>query len=133
MDPWDARYCYALLERDWHRCGCRLVSQLARVSRVELETYFEERAQKQGIASRLLSTERVVEWMKAFDPREFDLRLRVEQLEARSIYDPLLLTTLAPAGGPAELPETRDLAISCPSEPLSTSSYLEDAEQYGLY
>jgi len=133
VDPWDARCCYALLERDWHRCACKLANQLAGVSRVELETYFEERAAKQGIASHLLSPERVAEWMRAFDPREFDLRLRVEQLEARSIYEPLSLSTLEPVSTAAQLSQTQNLTMSSP-EPLPPSFNLEkDAEEYGLY
>jgi putative transposase len=134
VDPWDARYCYALLGRDWQRCACKLVSQLSGVSRVELETYFEERAAKQGIASHLLSPERVAEWMRAFDPREFDPRLRVEQLEARSIYEPLSLSTVAPVGTTAGLPQTHELAMSSSLETLPRSSDLEgNAEEYGLY
>jgi putative transposase len=133
VDPWDARCCYALLERQWHRCACKLVSQLAGVSRVELETYFEERAAKQGIASHLLSAERVAEWMRAFDPREFDRRLRVEQLEARSIYEPLSLSALELVSTAAELLQTQDLAMSS-SQSLPPSSNLEeDVEEYGLY
>jgi putative transposase len=134
VDPWDARYCYALLERDWHRCACKLASQLAGVSRVELETYFEERAAKQGIATHLLSPERVAEWMRAFDPREFDRRLRVEQLEARSIYEPLALSALEPVGTVVERLSMQDLASESPLEPLSPASNLEeDMEEYGLY
>lgn len=135
VDPWDTRYCYALLERDWHRCICKLASQLAGVSRVELETYFEERAAKQGIASHQLSAERVVEWMRAFDPREFDRRLRVEQLEARSIYEPLLMSTLEPVdGADAEAAQTQKPAMSSSLESLPSCSDLEDkVEEYGLY
>jgi putative transposase len=133
IDPWDARYCYVLLDRDWHQCSCQLVSRLAGVSRFELESYFEERAAKQGIAKNLLSAERVSEWMKAFDPREFDVRLRVEQLEARYIYDPLSLTTV----GPTDLlllPEAQSLASDPPFDHSpAPSDPNEDMEQYGLY
>ena len=134
VDPWDARHCYVLLNRDWHQCSCRLVSQLAGVSRVELETYFEERAIKQGVAKNCLSPERVVEWMKAFDPREFDARLRIEQLEARSIYDSLLLTTAEPVDSPIRLPEGTSPAGHLLFDPSSPPSDLTgDTEQYGLY
>jgi hypothetical protein len=100
---------------------------------VELETYFEERAAKQGIAGHLLSPERVAEWMRAFDPREFDPRLRVEQLEARSIYEPLSLSTLEPVGTAAELPQTQDLAMSSPESLPPSCDLEEDVEEYGLY
>ena len=133
VDPWDARYCYALLERDWHRCTCKLATQLASVSRLELETYFEERSAKQGIASHLLCPERVAEWMRAFDPRQFDPRLRIEQLEARSIYEPLSLSAIEPGGMAADLRQTQDLAMSS-QESLPPSSDLEEhVEEYGLY
>jgi len=72
--------------------------------------------------------------MRAFDPREFDPRLRVEQLEARSIYEPLSLSTVAPVGTTAGLPQTHELAMSSSLETLPRSSDLEgNAEEYGLY
>lgn len=134
IDPWDARYCYVLLGQEWRQCSCQLVARLAGVSRFELESHFEERAAKQGIAKNLLSPERVAEWMRAFDPREFDARLRVEQLEARYIYDPLSLTTAAPTESFLQVSETKDLV----GEPLfdrmpAPSDLNEDMEQYGLY
>jgi hypothetical protein len=66
--------------------------------------------------------------MKAFDPREFDARLRVEQLEARYLYDPLSLTTAVPTE--LENGTTSDQLLD---RMPALSDLNEEVEQYGLY
>jgi hypothetical protein len=46
IDPWDARYCYALLDRDWQRCSCRLVSRAQHQAGSSLGTPGDRRPQR---------------------------------------------------------------------------------------
>jgi putative transposase len=94
VDPWDARFCYVLLGQLWHRCVCKLAATLRRLTRSELESYFEEMTCKRGVSKRDLTPERIREWMQILDRNAFDKRLQARQAEARLIYDALALTSV---------------------------------------
>jgi len=92
IDPWDVRYCYVLLENQWHRCISKLSTYLKGYTEVELRYAFEELAKKHGIKKRELTPERIAEWARVLDARNFDSELRQQQAETRRIYERLNMT-----------------------------------------
>ena len=89
-----------------------LASQLAGVSRVWRQTYFEERAAKQGIASHLLSAVRAAGRKRPFD-RASSICACMSSNSRRSSYGPLSQRALGPVGTAGQLPQTRNMTMSC--------------------
>jgi putative transposase len=94
VDPWDARVCYVLLGKNWHRCICKLTVQLRGLTRVELEHHLSEMRAQGGVKKLPLTPERVTEWLIVMNPETFDPRLRATQAEARHVFGPLGLTAV---------------------------------------
>lgn len=94
VDPWDARVCYVLVNREWHQCVSKLANQLRGLTRRELESYFEEMTKRAGVRKQDLTPERLAEWTRVLDKTAFDTRLRDELAETRLIYDALKLTNI---------------------------------------
>lgn len=137
VDPWDARFCYALIGRDWHQCVCKLVTTHCRLTRIELESYFEEMRRNHGVEKCDFTPERIREWMQVLDRNAFDSRLQDQQAEARLIYDALNLTSVEPAASaPIQLsiPEFRDPAVESLVFDTDTPSVEVEAEDdYAIY
>jgi len=96
VDPWDARVCYVQLNSTWHQCTSKLVASLRTLTRVELESYFEEMAKRGGVKKNELTPERIAEWTKVLDATAFDARLRAAQDEQRAAWDSLGITAVDP-------------------------------------
>lgn len=98
VDPWDARVCYVLLDRDWHQCISKLTASLRGLTRVELEYYYVEMQRRGGVEKRELTPERIAEWTRVFDANAFDPRMRAAISESRIIYDALEISAVEPVG-----------------------------------
>lgn len=94
IDPWDVRYVYALVGGKWIRCESKLAWRLRQYTVIELRYAFEELAKEHNINKKDLTPERVAEWMKVLDARNFDDRLREQQHEARLVYERLGMATV---------------------------------------
>jgi putative transposase len=92
IDPWDVRVVYVLVKNQWHKCVSKLFWLLRQYSEIELRYAFEELAKEYGIQKKELTPERVAEWLKVLDARNFDPRLQETQSEARLVYEPLGMT-----------------------------------------
>ena len=55
---------------------------------------FQELAKEHNIKKKDLSPERIAEWMKVLDAKNFDDRLKEQQSEARLVYARLGMTTV---------------------------------------
>lgn len=119
IDPWDVRYVYALVDGEWHRCESKLAQRLRQYTVIELRYAFEELAKEHNIKKQDLSPERIAEWMKVLDARNFDERLREQQSEARIVYKRLGMTTVEEPVSPSPT----DLV--CPPVPQSSSSEID--------
>ncbi len=93
IDPWDVRYIYALVNGQWHQCESKLKWRLRQYTVIELRYAFEELAKENNIKKKDLSPERIAEWMKVLDARNFDPRLKEQQSEARFVYERLGMTS----------------------------------------
>jgi putative transposase len=142
VDPWDVRHCYVLLGENWHQCVCKLTSSLRRLTRAELESYFEELTHRSGMQKRELTPQRIKEWMQILDKNAFDRRLHAEHNEARLIYDALKLTSVepvscaltqppehSPASSPAVSPGPGGAGQGNSAAPFGDTG----DEEYGLY
>lgn len=87
IDPWDIRKIYVLLGNHWHCCVSKLVFALKRYTSVELQYAYVELLKAQGRGR--LSPERCAEWLRLYRPENFDARLRMQQSEAKYLYDNL--------------------------------------------
>ena len=120
IDPWDVRYVYALVNQVWHRCDCKLAWQLRQYTVIELRYACEELAKKNNIHKKDLSPERLAEWLKVLDAKNFDERLREQQSEARLVYEPLGMTTVEPYIPPTPIYTTTAPMISPSALPTDT-------------
>ncbi len=132
VDPWDARVCYALINKAWHQCVCKLVGQLRGMTRRELENYYEEMAVRAGVKKQELTPERIAEWTRVLDKTAFDSRLREEIQETRRIYDALKLTAVD-AEGPSAAPVSEEQVVEPAKSSSPESAYPEEEEEYELY
>jgi putative transposase len=128
VDPWDVRFCYVLIGQDWHQCVCKLGMALRRLTRVELESYFEEMTKRRGLQRRELTPERIGEWMQVLDRHAFDQRLQKQQAETRLIYDALNLTTVEPA---ESSPVMQSQGPGC--DDSSAPEVAREDDEYDLY
>ncbi|MGO9613057.1 MAG: DDE-type integrase/transposase/recombinase [Dissulfurispiraceae bacterium] len=140
IDPWDVRYVYALVGEEWHRCESKLVWRLRQYTVIELRYAFEELAKKHNVKKKDLTPERIAEWMKVMDAKNFDERLREQQSEARMVYQKLGMTTVEDptvqmhidsASAPVIMPSALTIDISTPSvnEPMANI----EEEEYELF
>jgi putative transposase len=106
VDPWDVRRCYVLLGNRWHCCLSKLATTLKGCTEIELRYAFDELAKKHGIKKKDLSPERISEWARVLDARNFDPLLRERQAETRRIYDGLGMTHVHAPGGSPNDPES---------------------------
>jgi Mu transposase, C-terminal./Integrase core domain. len=86
VDPWDVRVIYVLVNGEWKQCVSKLSGRLRGYTELEIRYAFEELSQKEGVKKKDLSPERIAEWMKVLDARNFDPRLREQQAEAKRLY-----------------------------------------------
>jgi putative transposase len=101
VDPWDVRRCYVLLGDQWHCCISKLATTLKGCTEIELRYAFSELAKQRGVKKKDLSPERIAEWTRVLDARNFDPLLRSQQAETRRIYDRLGMTDVhSPEGSP---------------------------------
>jgi len=112
IDPWDVRFVYALVNGEWHRCDCKLAWRLRQYTVIELRYACAELAKEHNIHKKDLSPERLAEWLKVFDAKNFDERLREQQSEARLVYDRLGMTTAEPYLPPTHIATTNTSVIS---------------------
>ncbi len=140
IDPWDVRFVYALVGGEWVRCESKLVWRLRQYTVIELRYAFEELAEKHNIKKKDLTPERVAEWLKVLDAKNFDERLREQQSEARLVYERLGMTTVEDyslcvrtdsACAPIPKPSALSIDISTPSANESMASIKE--EKYELF
>lgn len=94
IDPWDVRYIYAFVNNSWYQCRSKLIGILRGYTTLELRYAFDELAKKHGIQKKDLSPERIAEWMRVLDAKNFDPRLKQQQEEARNLYGPLGMTSV---------------------------------------
>jgi len=141
IDPWDVRVVYALVKDVWHQCISKLAMRLRQYTEIELRYAFEEMEKTEGVKKKDLSPERVAEWMKVLDARNFDPRLREEQSEARIIYEPLGMTVVEAVVGQSNNNDPASVQTSggpgLPDgkiDPLSAIPIqIDDWEEYGLF
>jgi putative transposase len=125
IDPWDISRVYVLLGNQWHCCVSKLVFALKRYTAVELQYAYSELSKKQGKVK--LSPERCAEWLRLYDVKSFDTRLRTQQEETRYLYDNLgmsdvgrfrLISEERQFNPPETYPSQQSLADGCSAEPL---------------
>ena len=121
VDPWDARVCYVQLDGTWHQCTSKLVAALRTLTRVELESYFDEMSRRGGVKKKELTPERIAEWTKVLDASAFDARLRAAQGEQRATWDSLGITAVDPT---VESPPSTDGLVPSDLPDLSPESDL---------
>ncbi len=140
VDPWDVRFVYALVNGEWQQCESKLVWRLRQYTAIELRYAFEELAKKNNIKKKDLSPERIAEWMKVLDARNFDERLREQQSEARIVYERLGMTAvgdITPQSGtdstcPSAIPPS-SLVIDTLSPSTQESMATIEEEEYELF
>ncbi|MDA8172200.1 MAG: DDE-type integrase/transposase/recombinase [Nitrospiraceae bacterium] len=141
IDPWDVRFVYALVNGVWQRCVSKLAMRLRQYTVIELRYAFEELAKEHNIKKKDLTPERIAEWMKVLDARNFDDRLREQQSEARLIYDRLGMATVSDTtfpsftdstSAPVARPSAFTINTSAPTikESMATP---EEEEEYELF
>lgn len=94
IDPWDVRFVYALIKGEWQQCESKLALRLRQYTVIELRYAFEELSRENNIKKKDLSPERIAEWMRVLDAKNFDDRLREQQKEVRILYERLGMTTV---------------------------------------
>jgi putative transposase len=94
LDPWDASVVYALVNDEWIECRSKLFCQRNRFTREELQYAMDEMANKFKVKKQELNSERVAEWIKLWNPANFDPRLSQQNYEHRLIYDKLNMTVV---------------------------------------
>ncbi len=119
IDPWDVRFVYALVNKQWHKCESKLAWRLRQYTVIELRYAFEELAKEHNIQKKDLSPERIAEWMTVLDARNFDERLREQQSEARIVYERLGMTTVE------DLTPQSPTDLACPPVPQPSSSVID--------
>jgi putative transposase len=135
IDPWDVRFVYALVNGQWQQCHSKLAWRLRQYTVIELRYAFEVLAEENNIKKKDLTPERIAEWMKVLDARNFDERLREQQSEARLVYEPLGMTmpqayddsTCAPMMPPPAL------TIDTSSPSINESMATIEEEEYELF
>ncbi|MGO9952291.1 MAG: DDE-type integrase/transposase/recombinase [Dissulfurispiraceae bacterium] len=140
IDPWDVRFVYALVNKEWQKCESKLVGRMRRYTVIELRYAFEALAKENRIKKKDLSPERIAEWMKVLDVRNFDERLREQQSEARLVYEGLGMTTVEPTASQSHINTNSVPTIPQPALTTHTSLPLSDEsttnieeEDYGLF
>lgn len=139
IDPWDVRFVYAQIKGEWQQCESKLALRLRQYTVVELRYAFEELSRENNIKKKDLSPERIAEWIKVLDARNFDNRLREQQKEARTLYERLGMTTvgtpqahIASTCVPVIPPSALTIDnTSCP--PLDESMIAIEEEEYELF
>jgi putative transposase len=104
IDPWDVRRCYVLLGDQWHCCLSKLATKLKGCTEIELRCAFNELAKQRGVKKKDLSPERIAEWTRVLDARNFDPLLRLQQVEIRRVYDGLGMTHIQALEGSQDDP-----------------------------
>ena len=141
IDPWDVRFVYALINGRWHKCESKLTLNLRHYTVLELRYAFQELAREYGIAKKDLSPERIAEWTKVLDAKNFDDRLKEQQAEAILVYENLGMTTADPFSTrplisftpryPAESPSVGNTNILLPTD--SECIPVVEEEEYELF
>ena len=135
IDPWDVRFVYALVNDQWQQCVSKLAWRLRQYTVIELRYAFEVLAKENNIKKKDLSPERIAEWMKVLDARNFDDRLKEQQNEARLLYERLGMTTPQACNDSTYAPMMPPLAltidISSPS--VNESMATIEEEEYELF
>lgn len=119
IDPWDVRFVYALVDEQWQKCESKLAWRLRQYTAIELRCAFEELAKEHKVMKKDLSPERIAEWIKVLDARNFDERLREQQSEARMVYERLGMTTVE------DLTPQSPTDLACPPVPQPSSSVID--------
>lgn len=139
-DPWDVRVVYALVKDVWHQCISKLAMRLRQYTELELRYAFEEMEKTEGVKKKDLSPERIAEWMKVLNARNFDERLREEQSESRIIYEPLGMTAVEALVGTNNNYDSITVRVSCPILSPDNNIYslndvktIDEEEEYGLF
>jgi len=142
IDPWDVRYVYALVNNEWQQCESKLVWRLRRLSRIELRYAFDELAKKHNVKKKELSPERVADWLRVMDAKNFDERLREQHREALIVYGHLGMMAIenietqdqknsANSSG-IQLPSLSKPALSL-AQSCSANTPEEEESEYGLF
>jgi putative transposase len=97
IDPWDPRVVYALVKNVWYQCRSNLMFYLRNITRIELRYYLDELKVKNELCKKDLSPERVAEWLKVLDAKNFDSRLCDEQAETLLVYQQLGMAVVEPS------------------------------------
>ncbi|WP_291271448.1 DDE-type integrase/transposase/recombinase [Geothrix sp.] len=111
VDPWDVRFVFILIGREWHRCRSKLAWLVESYTEVELRYACEELAKRHSVQKKKLSPERLAEWLKVREAVNFDSRLAITQAEARLVYDPLGMTSVPGTVVTAETDGTVDMGM----------------------
>ena len=137
VDPWDVRHVYAFVNNSWHQCLSKLAGILRDYTTIEIRYAFDELARKHGIQKKELTPERVAEWLRVLDAKNFDARLVEQQSEARYLYRDFGMTAVESVEAPGMVSPTANMAIAetpvVRTEKTVSVSDLTEEETYELF
>lgn len=89
VDPWNPGVVYVLIKNTWIECVSKYHLLLRHLTWVELRYVINELRSKLSAKKLPLTQERIMAQLRLLDPNNFDPRLRIQQSEARQIYEAL--------------------------------------------
>ena len=89
VDPWNPGVVFVLIKNKWVECISKYHLLLRHLTWVELRYFINELRAKLRARKLPLTEERIMARLRLLDPKNFDPRLRIQQSEARQIYEAL--------------------------------------------
>lgn len=109
VDPWNPGVVFVLIKNTWVECVSKYHLLLRHLTWVELRYVINELRTKLKARKLPLTQERIMAQLRLLDPKNFDPRLRVQQSEARQIYEALGTAAVNGAVDPSQDPFKRIL------------------------
>jgi len=114
VDPWDPGTVFALIKGQWVACQSKLQPLLSKYTEVERRYLFDEMAKQFGKKLESIREARIEEWIRLYDPKNFNPKLAEQQAQSKSIYRALEMTQA--------IPDTRERNVpTAPIVPLQVA------------
>ena len=111
VDPWDPGVVFVLIKNTWIECVSKYHILLRHLTWVELRYVINELRSQLRAKKLPLTQERIMAQLRLLDPKNFDPRLRVQQSEARHIYETLGIAAVNGGVDPSQDPFIKLLSV----------------------
>jgi hypothetical protein len=119
VDPWNPGVAFALVGKNWVECVSKYRNLLCHLSWVELRYIANELRQKLSAKKLPLTEARLLAYARVLIPSNFDPRLRMQQEEARLVYQALGTAAINGAPDSNESPFKKRIPTLSSDEVLS--------------